>query len=136
MGQGAASPAPATSPGEAKGAGPASAVTPAAGGQAQGGSNATAGAAAGASATTAVASVQPGAIRFLPTEDSWVRVTDATGKKLHEALIPAGTPVTVQGKPPYKLRMGNARHLHIVYQGKEVRVPAPNEKNITLLELP
>ena len=61
---------------------------------------------------------------------------DSTGRKVHEALIPAGTPVTVQGKPPYKLRMGNARHLQIRYEGREVKVPAPNEKNITLLELP
>ena len=89
-----------------------------------------------AAAASASAPTTPGSIHFLPTEDSWVRVTDATGKKLHEALIPAGTPVTVQGKPPYTLRMGNARHLQIHFEGKEVRVPAPNEKNITLLELP
>ena len=120
-------------------ASPGSAGAGTAGGLEHGGSKAPSvagSAAAGSSTTAAVVSHPPGSIRFLPTEDSWVRVTDATGKKLHEALIPAGTPVTVQGKPPYKLRMGNARHLQIHFEGKEVRVPAPNEKNITLLELP
>lgn len=120
-------------------ASPGSAGAGTAGGLEHGGSKATTvagSAAAGSSTTAAVVSHPPGSIRFLPTEDSWVRVTDATGKKLHEALIPAGTAVTVQGKPPYKLRMGNARHLQIHFEGKEVRVPAPNEKNITLLELP
>lgn len=120
-------------------ASPGSAGAGTAGGLEHGGSKAPSvagSAAAGSSTTAAVVSHPPGSIRFLPTEDSWVRVTDATGKKLHEALIPAGTAVTVQGKPPYKLRMGNARHLQIHFEGKEVRVPAPNEKNITLLELP
>ena len=44
--------------------------------------------------------------------------------------------MTVEGKPPYKLRMGNARHLKIHYAGKDVKLPPPNEKNITVLELP
>ena len=91
-----------------------------------------------AAASSAAASIpsSPGTIVLQPVEDSWVRVTDATGRKVHEALIPAGTTVTVDGKPPYKLRMGNARHLRLHYEGRTVKVPAPNEKNITLLELP
>ncbi len=92
--------------------------------------------AAGAGATPSAVAATPGTLVFQPVEDSWVRVIDSTGKKVHEALIPAGTTVTVDGKPPYKLRMGNARHLKVHYQGREVKVPSPNEKNITVLELP
>ena len=86
-------------------------------------------------APAAPVAAKPGSIVLQPVEDSWVRVTDASGRKIHEALIPAGATVTVEGKPPYKLRMGNARHLKIRYEGRDVRVPPPNEKNITLLEL-
>lgn len=91
---------------------------------------------ASAAATSATAAAKPGTIALQSVEDSWVRVIDSTGKKVHEALIPAGTTVTVEGKPPYKLRMGNARHLKIHYAGKDVKLPPPNEKNITVLELP
>lgn len=76
------------------------------------------------------------AIQFHAADDSWVGVADATGKRIHSALVPAGTIVTVRGKPPYRVTMGNAARMQIRYEGKDVSVPPPNEKTITRLELP
>jgi cytoskeleton protein RodZ len=77
-----------------------------------------------------------GVIRFTTTENSWVAVRDATGRQIHGAVVPAGTTIAVQGKPPYQLTLGNAARMKVQYEGKDRKVPPPNEKNIARLELP
>jgi len=49
-------------------------------------------------------------------EESWVEVRDAAGHTLLEQLVPAGGQRVVSGQPPLDLVIGNAQHVHVVYQ--------------------
>lgn len=78
------------------------------------------GAPAGASAKEVddVASVK-GQIRFKAgAKDSWIEVRQADGTSLHNGLVKAGDIVELNGTPPYRLTLGNASHLQVVYDGK------------------
>jgi len=49
-------------------------------------------------------------------EESWVEVRDAAGHTLLEQLVPAGGQRVVSGQPPFEMVIGNAQHVHVVYQ--------------------
>ncbi len=121
--------------GSAATAGSAAAPAPLAGAPAGASGPGSSGAPGEATSATGSGSGQ-GVIRFTTTENSWVGVRDATGKQIHAAVVPAGTTVSVQGKPPYQLTLGNSSRMKVQYDGKERKVPPPNEKNIARLELP
>lgn len=77
-----------------------------------------------------------GLIRFSAADDSWVEVRQADGLALHNGLVKAGSSVELKGKPPYRLVLGNASRLEVVYEGK-VRDLAPHTRanNIARLQL-
>lgn len=54
------------------------------------------------------------------SEDSWVEVTDASGKKLLAKLQPAGSSVELEGEAPFSLMLGNAAGTTVSYQGEVV----------------
>ncbi len=41
---------------------------------------------------------------------------DATGHRLLAQLMPEGTKRVIDGKPPFALVIGNAQHVHVVYE--------------------
>jgi cytoskeleton protein RodZ len=55
------------------------------------------------------------ALVFTFQDRCWVEVTDATKQKLHSAENPAGTKLTLSGKPPYEVVVGNAAKASLVY---------------------
>lgn len=77
-----------------------------------------------------------GQLKFTAVDDSWVEVRGADGKPLHQAVLAAGASVTLVGKPPYKITLGNAKRLEVEYEGKARKIPPPSPKNITRLVLP
>lgn len=95
---------------------------------------ATAPVSAPAQATDPVA--QKGMIRFTTADDSWIEVRGKDGKALHAAVVKAGETITVQGQPPYRLTLGNAKRLEVEYEGKPRKLPPASPKNITRLVLP
>ena len=54
------------------------------------------------------------------SEESWVEVTDASGRKLLAKLQPAGSSVQLQGEAPFSLMLGNAAATTVSYQGEVV----------------
>lgn len=58
-------------------------------------------------------------ISFQYTEDSWTEVTDADGKQLFYQLVPAGEEVKLSGKPPFRIFLGYAPGVRIVFQGRD-----------------
>lgn len=51
-------------------------------------------------------------------DEAWVSVTDADGKKLVFATLTPGTPTVVQGRPPFKVVLGNAGQVELAYDGQ------------------
>ncbi len=60
----------------------------------------------------------------------WMRITDSTGKKLFQGTGTEGKSLTLEGTPPYKIRVGNHNNVDIEYQGttKDVK-EYPKYKN-------
>ncbi len=59
--------------------------------------------------------------------ESWVQIRGADGKTLISQLNPAGSERTVEGKPPFDLIIGNAQHVRLSYDDREIDL-APHVK--------
>lgn len=59
-------------------------------------------------------------IVFRFDEEAWVEVTDGAGRLLASSLNPAGSERVLQGKPPFDLVIGNASHVRLRYNDREV----------------
>lgn len=74
-------------------------------------------------ATAPAASVAEAGARTLNFSfamESWVEVRDASGKLLVSKLNKPDAPLSVSGRPPFSLVIGNARAVQLEYDGKAV----------------
>lgn len=71
--------------------------------------------AAPADSNTVAGTGADNALRFTFAARSWVEVSDATGKLLHSNENPAGSQLSVNGKPPYDVVIGNAQRVKLIY---------------------
>lgn len=53
-------------------------------------------------------------------QDAWAEVTDGAGRQLVSSLNAAGTERVVHGTPPYTIVIGNAQHVKVSYNNREV----------------
>ena len=53
-------------------------------------------------------------------EEAWAEVTDGAGRQLVSSLNPAGTERAVRCAPPCSLVIGNAQHVRITYNDREI----------------
>ncbi len=58
-------------------------------------------------------------MRFSPTEDAWIQVVDSQGMRFSK-LVRAGASEVVSGMPPFKLVVGNAANVNLVYNGHNI----------------
>lgn len=68
-------------------------------------------------------------------EDSWVHVTDASGKRLYRDLARAGGVVDVSGELPFSLHLGNAPGVFLSLNGKSVPIRSYRADNSTRMTL-
>jgi cytoskeleton protein RodZ len=68
-------------------------------------------------------------------EESWVEVTDGTGRPLIAALIPAGGERVLRGRPPFELIIGNAASVRLTYDGKPVDLRPHTRVEVARLKL-
>lgn len=61
-----------------------------------------------------VQNAAPG-LHFTFAERSWVEVTDAKKQMLHSGENPAGSQLTLQGRPPFEIVIGNAGKVTLTY---------------------
>lgn len=66
-------------------------------------------------------------VRLVFERDSWVEIKDGSGKTLLSQLNPAGSEQAVEGRPPFKIIIGNAQHVRLSYDDKPVDL-APHVK--------
>lgn len=59
--------------------------------------------------------------------NSWVEIRGRDGKILISQLNPAGSAQTVDGKPPFSLIIGNAQHVRLSYEDRQIDL-APHVK--------
>lgn len=57
---------------------------------------------------------------FRLEKEAWLEVRDGAGKLLVSSLNPAGTQRVVHGRPPFELVIGNASHVMLTKDGREV----------------
>lgn len=60
------------------------------------------------------------ALKFSFGERSWLEVTDATKRILHSGENPAGTQLTLNGRPPYDIVIGNAGKVTLNYGERRI----------------
>lgn len=58
-------------------------------------------------------------MRFTPAEDAWIQVVDSKGMRFSK-LVRAGASEVVSGTPPFKLVVGNAANVGLVYNGHRI----------------
>ncbi|MDO7899975.1 DUF4115 domain-containing protein, partial [Pseudomonas citrulli] len=56
------------------------------------------------------------------TADCWTQVTDGNGKVLFSGLKRKGDSTSINGKPPFAVRLGYARGAQVSYNGQPVDV--------------
>ncbi|WP_025732277.1 RodZ domain-containing protein [Carnimonas nigrificans] len=53
-------------------------------------------------------------------QESWTRITDASGQRVLDGLQRAGSQQTINGTPPFRLVIGNSSHVSVNYNGQAV----------------
>jgi cytoskeleton protein RodZ len=74
---------------------------------------------------------------FQFTGECWLEVVDAQGDVLYTDLQQAGRELTLQGKAPFQVKMGNAQALSVSLNGEPILLnitPATRVLNVTLGE--
>jgi cytoskeleton protein RodZ len=59
-------------------------------------------------------------IVFRFDEEAWIEVTDGEGRLLASSLNAAGSERVLQGRPPFSLVIGNASHVRLTYNDRDV----------------
>ena len=67
--------------------------------------------------------------------DAWVEIRDKSGKIIFSQLNRSGQEQEVQGKPPFKLVVGNAGQVKIAYNGKPVDLLPHTQVNVARFKL-
>lgn len=77
-------------------------------------------------------------LAFTFSEQSWTEVFDATNQRVFVGLQEPGTTASVEGEPPFRLTVGNATGVELIWQGESVdlveRAGANNVARFTLGE--
>jgi len=84
---------------------------------------------------TPVPAAGNGDLRVVARQDSWVQVTDASGRRLINQVLSAGESRIVGGTPPYKVRIGNGPHTELYYKGKPTDLTPYIKVDVANLEL-
>ncbi len=68
--------------------------------------------------------------------ESWLQVTDASGRVLLSRTLSAGEAVPIEGKAPFRLIVGRAELVTIAYQGANQPYPTAMQTGLARLSVP
>jgi cytoskeleton protein RodZ len=82
--------------------------------------------------------LRPGAHRLIvrTEEEAWIEIRDSADRLLVSSLNPAGGERVVRGRPPYSLVIGNAAHVHVLYDDKPVNLAPHTRGDVARLTVP
>lgn len=63
-------------------------------------------------------------------QPSWVEIRDGSGQIIYSQLNPAGSEREVEGKPPYIMVVGNAAHVTVRYQGRNIELQPRSKDDV------
>jgi len=81
------------------------------------------------------AEVEPGVVRFVFDEESWVEVTDRNGEVVFSVLGAPGTARTVSGQPPLAVIVGNTKGVTLTYNDQVVDLAPYTRADVARLTL-
>lgn len=84
--------------------------------------------------STASAAAAAGLV-FVFEDRSWVEVGGADGQVLHTGENLAGTRLTLGGKPPFDIVIGNAGRVRLSYDGREIDLAPHTRADVARLKL-
>ena len=82
--------------------------------------NVAAGEADDGSETAAEPSTDPGVLELTFNEQSWTEIFDSTNTRVFVGLQSPGTEATVEGEPPFRMTVGNATGVELLWGGETV----------------
>lgn len=88
-----------------------------------------------AAAASAAADVPAGVAVLSATDASWVEVVDAGGQVLVQRLLRPGENLGLDGRLPFKLKIGNAAATQLQFRGQNVDLGPVTRDNVARLEL-
>jgi len=87
------------------------------------------------SSASAVVDVAAGVAVLRAAEASWVEVTDAGGQLLVQRVLQPGESLGLDGRLPFKLKIGNAAATQLQFRGQGVDLSPVTRDNVARLEL-
>ena len=69
-------------------------------------------------------------------EEAWLEVKDAAGRQLLSSLNPAGCERIVQGRGPFEVVIGNASHVRVLHNDREVDLRPHSKQDIARFTIP
>ncbi|NOT67777.1 MAG: helix-turn-helix domain-containing protein [Methylophilaceae bacterium] len=75
-------------------------------------------------------------LKFVTSEKSWINVLDSENKPVFNKTKPAASEDQLEGQPPFKLTLGNARATQVYLNGKLVDLQPYTKSNVARLTLP
>lgn len=86
-------------------------------------------------ATPVAAAVGAGRLELAFSDTSWVSVLDGNNQEILNKTKPAGSREVVEGKPPFKVVIGNAAGSTLTYNGKSVDLEPHTRLNVARITL-
>lgn len=74
-------------------------------------------------------------LQFSFSDKSWLEVTDATGRAIHSAENLPGSQLTLTGKPPFDIVIGNAGKVKLTYGERQVDLAPFTRADVARLKL-
>ncbi len=69
------------------------------------------------------------------TEQTWVSVTNKSGKVIFEKMLSAGSSDSFDGEPPFNVVIGNAKASKLMYSGKSIDLNPSTRSNVARITL-
>ena len=69
-------------------------------------------------------------------EEAWLEVKDANGRQLLSSLNPPGCERVVQGRGPFELVIGNASHVRVMHNDRELDLRPHSKQDIARFTIP
>lgn len=90
---------------------------------------------AGVSGTAASQNVGASPLVLSIEQDAWIEVRDGGGRMVVARMGKAGETLEVRGRAPFSLKVGNAPHVKLRYQGQPVDLSAHTKADVARLTL-
>ena len=86
-------------------------------------------------ASAAASADLTGTLQLRVSGESWVEVLDSSGAALLQRMLQPGEVVGLDGTPPFKVKIGNAKVTQLSFRGQPVELAASTRDNVARLEL-